>query len=217
MNITSFNHTLSLTNVSFSSDMVVSENVRWIALLNGSAKQPGSCRAVLLLGDISRDYNKALSDKTKYNFPPLFSEEIMRLLVRRLSLLLMSLAFALGHNAIAQAPPLNSSPIIVSSVSLVHKNGNVNQTSLFRPRSSGLYRISANMLGASNGFLELCFEWSGPDGAAVQCYQNNNTDGTAGTSVTGTFRMTKDAPVTFYTEWSGTSEYDVYFTIERLQ
>jgi hypothetical protein len=61
------------------------------------------------------------------------------------AILLATIVFTSGNNAVHASAPTMSSPVIVASGSLVNQTGPIAKTEIFTPTQTGLYRLSAYM------------------------------------------------------------------------
>ena len=138
--------------------------------------------------------------------------------------------------ATSVAPPLVPyAPQIVARVELKGQRGNTPQTAIFTPPADGLFRISAYAFvvkasGAGEGFFfniayrddigrfssQGFFEY--PNGEPG-C--QGSVDFTTPCSLVSAFRATAGAPIVYSTGVEGCAdscelEYDLYFTLERL-
>jgi len=113
-------------------------------------------------------------------------------------------------------------PAIVAKVAVTGSTNVIPQTAVFTPSETGLYRLSGYMetsvpYGQGNGSYNVSFYWT--DGEHVQGVALGVQSMLGPAQINQTFIARAGTPVLYstYTSFTPTGNYDLFFTIEKLE
>src|SRR5262249_46252492 len=143
---------------------------------------------------------------------------------------LLLMVIILSGIGVAQSPakngPVEGLPRIVARMKLTNQSDTVPPTVIFTPKSSGLFRVSIDLILTSrNQGTDVLFWFANMDWTdvtrehSVLTSVNTQKVGSGGGGRTLSFSAKAGTPVRFYTTVNGDatgSAYDVFLVIERL-
>lgn len=147
------------------------------------------------------------------------------------AILLATIVFTSGNNAVHASTPTITSPVIVASGSLQKQTGPIAKTGIFTPTQTGLYRLSVYMTqtapSANDAVWEFFLTWTDDAGnelagtIGVNATQKPPNAWGSGAFYPEVFEAVAGQPVS-YEVFLGNGfrkggTYSFYYTIEQLQ